>query len=366
MHVPWTTEEGVSQTLWGLVSRYSPTGHEQEAVTWLVNHMRALGARQAFVDPVGNGVGLWGEGPHDLVLLGHIDTVPGEIPVRVETRDGRRVLFGRGSVDAKGPLAAMVDAVALLGARPGWRLVVIAAVDEEGDSRGARYVVNHYRPRFAIIGEPSRWHRVTLGYKGSAWARLQVRQSLEHSAGPQGSAADRVLALWCTLRTAAEQYNQGRERVFDQLQLTVRGMGMEEDGFQQRAWLHLAARLPQDLPPEAWYRWVQGRVPEDVTMERLGFPIPAYVASRDTALVRAFLAAIRRQGTRPGLVYKSGTADLNIVAPVWGCPAVAYGPGDSRLDHTPHEHLDLEEYARAVQVLRDVLARLTEEVPASA
>ncbi len=354
----------VSPTLWGLVTRYSPTGQEAQAVAWLVDHMKALGAHEAFVDPVGNGVGIWGEGPQDIVLLGHIDTVPGEIPVRVESQNGGRVLYGRGAVDAKGPLAAMVDAAAAVGARQGWRFVVIAAVDEEGESKGARYIANHYRPAFAIIGEPSRWHRVTLGYKGSAWVRLEVERDLGHSAGPEGSAGDALLAAWCRLQRARETYNENRQRMFDQLQLTVRDMGMDEDGFRQRAWMHLAARLPQSLPPEAWYHWVQGHLPEGVAMKRLGFPIQAFVADRRTPLVRAFMQAIREQGVRPGLVYKSGTADLNIVAPVWGCPAVAYGPGDSSLDHTPHEHLDLDEYERAVRVLRHVLLALTQDATA--
>ena len=53
-------------------------------------------------------MGVKGNGPTKIVLLGHIDTVPGEIPVRVE--DG--VLHGRGSVDAKGPLATFVAAAA--------------------------------------------------------------------------------------------------------------------------------------------------------------------------------------------------------------------------------------------------------------
>ena len=55
---------------------------------------------------------------------------------------------------------------------------------------------------------------------------------------------------------------------------------------------------------------------------------------------------------------KTGTADLNVVGPVWGCPVVAYGPGDAALDHTPHERLSLEEYRRAVDVLGAVLAEV--------
>jgi len=49
---------------------------------------------------------------------------------------------------------------------------------------------------------------------------------------------------------------------------------------------------------------------------------------------------------------------LNIVAPVWKCPAVVYGPGDSALDHTPDEHIELEEYKKAVDVLSAALQEL--------
>ena len=45
---------------------------------------------------------------------------------------------------------------------------------------------------------------------------------------------------------------------------------------------------------------------------------------------------------------KTGTADLNIVAPAWGCPALAYGPGDASLDHTPNEHIHLSEFLKSV------------------
>jgi LysW-gamma-L-lysine carboxypeptidase len=50
---------------------------------------------------------------------------------------------------------------------------------------------------------------------------------------------------------------------------------------------------------------------------------------------------------------------MNIVAPHWKCPILAYGPGDSNLDHTPNEHLSLQEYHLAVEVLKQVLINLT-------
>ncbi|MEK7864153.1 MAG: M20/M25/M40 family metallo-hydrolase, partial [Chloroflexota bacterium] len=78
---------------------------EGEAVEWLVARMAERGFR-ATVDDAGNAVGEIGTGPVHVVLLGHIDTVPGEISVRIDGDE----LVGRGAVDAKGPLAAFVAA----------------------------------------------------------------------------------------------------------------------------------------------------------------------------------------------------------------------------------------------------------------
>jgi len=114
-------------TLIGLVSQYSPSGQERGAVEWLVTRMKSLGYDDAFIDEVGNAVGVIGQGPKQIVLLGHIDTVPGEISVCVEPVGATRespLLYGRGAVDAKGPLASFVDAVAKVGAKDGWQFAL--------------------------------------------------------------------------------------------------------------------------------------------------------------------------------------------------------------------------------------------------
>ena len=84
---------------------------------------------------------------------------------------------------------------------------------------------------------------------------------------------------------------------------------------------------------------------------------------RQNALVRSFLSAIRGAGTdvQPGFVLKTGTSDMNVVGPIWRCPIVAYGPGDSALDHTPHEHVLLDEYWRAIGVLEGALRAFAEQ-----
>jgi LysW-gamma-L-lysine carboxypeptidase len=84
-------------------------------------------------------------------------------------------------------------------------------------------------------------------------------------------------------------------------------------------------------------------------------------ADKNTSLSRAFRFAIREAGGKPAFKVKTGTSDMNVVGPVWDCPIVAYGPGDSDLDHTPNEHIELQEYGQAIAVLTDVLVALSNE-----
>jgi len=344
-----------AQTLIDLVGIPSPTGSEHEATRWLAGRMLELGFTEASIDESGNAVGRMGDGPNQAILLGHIDTVPGVIPVRLEGD----LLHGRGTVDAKGPLAAFVDAVAGLGRVEGWSFVVVGAVDEEGDSRGARHLLTQgYRPRFAIVGEPSRWDRITIGYKGSAWTTVTVRRPLAHSAAAEPTACEAALAAWSSIQAWAEAFNRGRDRLFDRVVPSLQRWSSDDDGLQAWARIHLGARLPPDIEPQRWMETLQ-TITEGAVVDWAGLATPAYRGEKNTPLTRAFLRAIRDGGGQPAFVTKTGTADLNLVAPAWSCPAVAYGPGDSSLDHTAREHISLAEYARSVVVLGATLRDLT-------
>ncbi|MFZ5889073.1 MAG: [LysW]-lysine hydrolase [Chloroflexota bacterium] len=355
------------ETLIGLVSQYSPSGQERQAVEWLVARMKSLGYDNAFVDEAGNAVGVMGRGAKQVVLLGHIDTVPGEIKVAltpIPSPTGRgEILYGRGAVDAKGPLACFVDAVAQVGAVEGWQFVVIGAVEEERNSEGARFAAGQYQPDFAVIGEPNQWERVALGYKGSAWSSVTVKRGQTHTASGEQTAAEAAIEAWLKIKTYVDSFNMDKRRVFDKLLLTLRGMESGQDGFEQWARLNVGVRLPLEVSPSEWYSKLEEtlKVLETfrVFVEPAGFAVPAWEGGKNNPLVRAFLSGIRSQGGEPRFVYKTGTADVNIVAPVWKCPAVVYGPGDSNLDHTPNEHIELKEYASAVQVLRKTLKNLT-------
>jgi LysW-gamma-L-lysine carboxypeptidase len=83
-----------------------------------------------------------------------------------------------------------------------------------------------------------------------------------------------------------------------------------------------------------------------------------YRTEKRSRIVPPFLRSIRGAGGTPRFTLKLGTSDMTVVGPVWGCPIVAYGPGDASLDHTPEERIVLDEYVKAVNVLTDVLVAL--------
>jgi LysW-gamma-L-lysine carboxypeptidase len=262
-------------------------------------------------------------------------------------------------VDAKGPLACFVDAVARVGAREDWQFVVIGAVEEERDSQGARCLVDRYKPDFLIVGEPNQWDRVALGYKGSAWADIRIKRPQSHTASGEATAAEIAVDVWLKIKSYVDSFNADKQRAFEKLLVTLRSVESDLNDFEQCAQLRVGVRLPVDVSPADWYTKLHEITAEShAFVEPVGFAVPAWGCEKNTALVRAFLSGIRSDGGEPRFVYKTGTADLNIVAPVWKCPALVYGPGDSALDHTPNEHIQLQDYQKAVSVLSHVLRSL--------
>ncbi len=337
----------------GLLQRFSPSGQESSASKYLAAQMRSMGFVSR-VDEVGNAVGSLGDGPKELLLLGHIDTVPGYIEVRQEGD----ALWGRGAVDAKGSLACMTAAAAQVGPRAGWKITVIGAVGEEDDSRGARFIRELHRPVYLVIGEPSGWDRITLGYKGDAYFWYVVRRSVIHTATALESACEAAVGFWNRVAARCAEINVARERSFDQLTPTLRALSSSSDGFTETAQLTIGLRLPLG--------WDMEQV-EDELDQLAGDGIvelirgdPAFKADKNNPLVRAFLAGIRKAGATPAFALKTGTSDMNTVAPLWGCPTLAYGPGDSILDHTLEEHILVSEYRKSVTILADVIWSLTE------
>lgn len=341
-----------------LVATPSVSGDESRAVALFTRFAASLGFETA-VDKAGNGIARRGAGDQRrVVLLGHIDTVPGVIPVRLENG----VLHGRGSVDAKGPLAALLVGASRAPLTPDATVEVVACVGEEApESLGARhYLATAPRADACIVGEPSAWDGVTLGYKGRLIGEATCRLDGAHSASARGSAGDALVAWWSSVLGWADAFNASRSGAFETLQASIIAWSSNDDGLADEARLRVGFRVPASIGASELAARLE-RLPhsDGIALAWRGMT-DAHRVGRDDAVVRALSSAIASAGGRARHKVKTGTADFNLVGPAWACPIAAYGPGDSALDHTPEERLEIDEFLRAIAIIAqsvEMLAR---------
>lgn len=323
-----------------MVEIYSPSGEEAELVDFLVPELRELGYR-VNRDGTGNLIGRTGDGDVTVLLVGHLDTVEGEIPVRIE--DG--VLHGRGSVDAKAPLASFIGAGPEFAGSENLEVITAGVVEEETSSKGAYALVNAVVPDYVIVGEPSRWNGVTLGYRGSTRITYSLEVPKTHRGEGSALPAEEAVKFYEGLSDLFEDDLTG----FNSTDVRLTDFNTEDKPFEDVTEMILDVRTSPGFDYEELDGFIEKRAGKASVKRTRG--IPPVKSSKRNKLVSAFLSGIRDQGGEPKFKLKTGTADMNIFAEHWDVPIVAYGPGDSSLDHTPEEHLELKELDRAEEVL---------------
>jgi [amino group carrier protein]-lysine/ornithine hydrolase len=332
------------------VARYSPSGHETAAVREFVALARQLGFSTS-IDAIGNGVARRGRGRPRILYLGHIDTVEGRRPVRHH----RGRVHGRGAVDAKGGLAAAL--VAGAGFEGPGEITVVAAVGEETDSRGAKHFVRGRRPDCVVVGEPSGWDGVTIGYKGELQIVATFRGRRSHYASPTPTTTDVALDWTAAVRSLA--LARQTPSLFHSLTAKTVAVESRRTGDAETVRVVVDLRIPPGFSTAALLELLPVEPGRPVLSVRIR--VEPIEVNRSNPVVLALSGGIRSVHARPTLWRKSGTSDLNVVLPVWKVPAAAYGPGDARLDHTARESLSDRELTRSVAVLRTAFETLARD-----
>ncbi len=331
-----------------LVAIPSVTGDEAAAVRFLREEARRDGFR-VIEDAVGNFIAEAGHGPRRLLFVGHVDTVPGHIPVRVE----EGFLWGRGAVDAKGALAAAYCAARPFVGSPDVTLRIVGAVGEEGDSRGARALDLAWIPDWIVNGEPSGAHGFTLAYKGILRGAFRLERERRHGAHPGPTAVEEAMGFWGHATEALRLEDR-----FDAIQGHLTDLSTHSDGLRDQVEGAFHLRLPPGTGPEEVETALADLARTCGVHLQVTERVPGAQGNHRSPLAAAFREAIRADGGEPRSLRKTGTADFNLLAARHsGVPIVAYGPGDAALDHTPHERLELSEYRRAVAILGHVFRR---------
>lgn len=297
----------------------------------------------ASIDQAGNLVLSKGSGPHTLLMLGHLDTVPGLWRADASAQ----WVSGRGCVDAKGCLANFIEVLQQVEVPPHARLLVIGATEEEvSSSKGAYYVRDHYPAEAVIIGEPSGVTQVAIGYYGLLKIRITVRKGMEHTAARDAKTSiEHAYELVSSLRAIMNDFDSNN--LSNIIRVNHRhALAYEETQLIINFRVSPEARAGYIAPLEALNS-------EGISVEILR-STPGHKSSRTNPLYRALNQAFNKALPETPLraVVKKGTCDMNTLATTWrNVPFIAYGPGDSALDHTDKEVIHTDDVLLARRIL---------------
>jgi acetylornithine deacetylase len=321
-----------------LIDIPSLTGNERSVAEFLATHLSALGynvERQHVTGDRFNVITTTGEAPR-IVFSTHVDTVPPFIP----SREDGEYIYGRGSCDAKGIIAAQIEAAERLRANGMKELGMLFTVDEELSSAGAQIANEHPLARdcrFLINGEPTD-NRLATGTKGSLRLIITAQGRAAHSAYPEAgnSAIDKLLDVLDDIRACAWP----SDSFFGH---TTCNIGVLEGGTRpnvspDHARAELQSRLATDI--EQVKRMVEEAIAGRAQVE--------YASAHDP--VRLFSV--------PGFddCVVRFTTDVPYLSK-WGKPLLL-GPGSILDAHTEHERIAKVELERAIELYVALVDRL--------
>jgi len=357
------------QLLTNLLGIYSPSGKEEVISDFLAEEMKKLGFRVR-KDAIGNVIGEIGEGEPTILLCGHMDTVTGHIPLRVE----KGKIYARGAVDAKGPLAAMVTAATRVAQEPAFqaKIVVASVVEEEATSRGVKHLIKDgISADYAIFGEPSGVGNITIGYKGNLHLKITCKTETGHSSTPwlYENALEKAFELWQQIESSLPPLDTQKSPFYAVTAcLTKVSGGRANSVIPFESEIHIDLRVPPQFTSTQvfndtkkvieQYEAANPKVKVKVSIEDSN---EAFEVDKRSPLVKALSSSIRKVLKKPAtLLRKTGTGDMNILGRALDMPIVTYGPGDSHLDHTKDEHIIISEYLDGIQVYKKTLLKLAE------
>jgi len=349
------------------LEQYTPSRSEASVANMIKDKCaNELGFEQAHIDSAGNVIATKGNGEPKILLCGHMDTVPGQIPVRIE--DG--FIYGRGASDAKGPLISMLLAASEFPKQRG-TIVFAGVVDEEGNATGIKQLVkSKLCVDYAIFGEPSGIDNITIAYK----CRLAIRLTCDVGSSAHASAPwlaknsiEEIYDFWKSIKSemhhADGQVNNANSISCSLTEITG---GSSHNVTPQKSKITIDIRIPASITC-AQVLEILEQIISRVAMEkgikasyRIEDKTDPFEANHSSPLVRALsLSILDIRKRQPILLRKTGTGDMNILGNTLGIPVVTFGPGEPHASHTVNERLKVEEYISSIEVFNRALFHLS-------
>lgn len=349
------------------------SGDEGESAAAIARQMEKLGYDKIDVDRWGNVIGtIRGTQPGPTIVFdGHMDVVPIHMPelwehepYGGEISDGK--IWGRGTTDMKGGLAACLCAAAFVDRAniAGTILVTGTIAEELLIGRGLGKILEERKVDAVMTCEPTGLNRLAVAGVGRTTVEMSVRGMVAHSSQPHlgDNAVYRAMDASERIRKLPRRKDSffGTE-VIELVEIKSKpspGNGSVPDS----CWVLWECRL---LPGETQESFLNrfhavlestdgaekvmlniGRTAITCyTGERLDYEdfLSAWVTLPDEPFRKLVEQALIQTGIKADPVVFRGCTNVNISAGAMGIPSLIYGPGNLDLAHKPNEHLDIEE-----------------------
>ena len=360
---------------------YSPSGQEGEYSKFLAEYLKDNNFKVNF-DKVGNLVAEKGSSKPVLLLVSHMDTIPGELPVF--EKDGK--LYGRGAVDCKSSLAAMVSSIANYDFDQinAGKIIFAGIVNEENSLIGIEeFIKSNIKPDYSIFGEPTNINQICLGYKGRICISFRIITESGHvaSSWQYFNSIEICLEIWNVIKGVCWQLNEAFGRTDKQMKyfnkiipnLTVISGGNLTNCVPSECEIHVDIRFPPYIGSKIIIDELKKRVldfkhvyenqrnKEFQIKENVSSLIEGFEIEPDNVLIGALRWAIYNTiNKKAKLIKKTGTTFINNIGLYYKIPSITYGPGDPKLEHTDNECIVLEEYYKAIEVYSKFYSKLFE------
>ena len=349
------------------LEEYTPSRAEAQLASLLKDKsINELGFEQSSIDNVGNVIATKGNGRPIILLCGHMDTVPGRVPVRM----ANGYMYGRGASDAKSSLISMLLAASEFPKQRG-TIVFAGVVDEEGNATGIKEIVKSKSTiDYAIFGEPSGINNITIGYKGRVSFRLTCDVgSSAHASAPwlAKNSIEEIYDLWRAMQQAIEGIKSGEDKSRKvTCSLTEIAGGSSHNVTPQKCKITVDIRVPSAYNSKEIYDLVTCVI-KDAALKngvqathRIEDMTEPFETDHNSPLVRAlYLSVIDVCKKRPMLLRKTGTGDMNILGNAYNIPVVTYGPGNPHSSHTMDEKVSIPEFISSIEVFNRALFHIS-------
>jgi LysW-gamma-L-lysine carboxypeptidase len=331
-----------------IIKIYSPSEKEKGISDFLFNFLKDKNF-DVEQDKEWNVISKIGSGAPYILLTSHMDTVSGEIPLRIE---GKRI-YGRGACDAKSPLAALLSVFVRLKDKKFNGTVIFAGVtgEEAPNSRGTLELMKKIKADYVFLGEPGSVDGITIGYKGRLLLKLLFKGKASHSSAEE----ENPIQKFIDFSNKVSNLHKGNN-LFESLSYSPTSICAKSDSnvVPSECRVTIDFRVPPGLSHQGVLKEINQLIDGEIELVE---GVDGVITSKNNILVKTLVKAIRENGFSPKYKKKTGSSDMNLLVRLTE-NIVTYGPGDSSLDHTDMEYINTDEYLKSIDVLERAISEV--------